>query len=412
MKLHLEDPRLTAYVLGELSVADAAAVERAVAADPALMNEVNAMRGIQNFLTEKLTLPAAQLPSRHRDVIRRAAREVEHAGKVNTLARLAELLKTLIIPTCAAAVLALTTYILLRMPTGEKNTVAEKQKENAPSPIKVPPPAAETKIPAPAPVILPSMRQGSLAAGEFPTLDLPVQFGKSNLESISNSIRNDHQLPPHNTVRLEEILNGFPLRLNGTAAIARSATNTWHPDNRDSGMSAHVATLSTELIACPWKPSATLLLISLKGNAQSDSEVKLAFHVNPEYVSRYRFLGFTPGEGHSVGNLSSHFPAKSSITLALEIESSQPGGDFGSLVWSTDGKPAPSIFLIHKSDVEPSDDARFAALVCAYALWLSGEQTDGIDSDIVSALAREVATATLPTDRADFLSLIDKSLHL
>ena len=412
MKLHLEDPRLTAYVLGELSVDDAAAVERAVAMDPALQSEVDQMRGIQSYLSENLTLPVAQLPSRHRDAIRLAAREVERTGKVNLRDRLAEALKTMFIPTCAAAVLALTTYILLRMPTGEQTTVVAKQKVNAPPPVKVPLSAPETKIPLPAPAIIPSIPQGSLVAANFPTLDLPVQSGKSSLETIFNSIRNDHKLPPRNAVRLEEILNGFPLRLNGTTAIARAAANTWHPDKRDSGMSAHTATLATELIACPWKPSATLLLISLKGNGQSDCEVKLALHVNPEYVSRYRLLGFTPGEGRPAGNLSSHFSAESSITLAIEIESSKPGGDFGSLVWSTDGKPAPSISLIHKSDAEPSDDSRFAALVCAYALWLAGAQTEGIDADIVSALAREIATSTLSADRADFLSLIDKSLHL
>lgn len=412
MKLHLEDPRLTAYVLGELSADDAAAVERAVAEDPALQLEIEQMRGIQRMLTERLALPAGRLLPQQRDTIHRTAREVERSGKINPLAGLPEVLKAMFIPTCAAAVLALTTYILLRMPPEERKSVATKHTENITSPVKTPPPPPEVKTPAPVPVILPSVRQGSLAAVDFPTLDLPIQSGKSNLESISNSIRNDHQLPPRNSVRLEEILNGFPLRLNGTAAIARSATNTWHPDNRDSGMSAHVATLSTELIACPWKPSATLLLISLKGNALTDSDAKLSFHANPETVSHYRFLGFTPAEGRGVENLPSNLPAKYSVTLAIEIESSKPGSILGSLEWSTNGKPAPSISLSHKSDAEPSDDARFAALVCAYAQWLAGEQADVIDSDIVSALAREIASTTLPTERADFLSLIDKTLHL
>lgn len=412
MKLHLEDPRLTAYVLGELSPNDAVAVERAVAADSALQEEVREMQGIQKILMENMALPTEQLLPRHYDAIRRAAREVERSRKKNTLAGFSELLKTLFIPACAAAVLLVTTYILIRMPTVEQKTVTVKHPENAAVPVKAPPPASETRIPVPAPVIIPAMRQGSLAAAEFPTLDLPIQSGKSNLESISNSIRNDHQLPRRNTVRLEEILNGFPLRLNGTAAIARGTANNWHPDNRDSGMSAHVATLTTELIACPWKPSGTLLLISLKGNAQTDCDVKLTLHVNPENVSHYRMLGFTPGEEHKLGNFTSTFAAKSSVTLAIEIEVSKPGAELGSLVWSTDGKAAPSISLTHKSDAEPSDDARFAALVCVYAQWLAGEQTDVIDSDIVSALAREIASTTLPAERADFLSLIDKTLHL
>ena len=36
MKLHPEDPRLTAYLLGELPADEATAVEHAIAADPAL----------------------------------------------------------------------------------------------------------------------------------------------------------------------------------------------------------------------------------------------------------------------------------------------------------------------------------------------------------------------------------------
>jgi hypothetical protein len=34
-----------------------------------------------------------------------------------------------------------------------------------------------------------------------------------------------------------------------------------------------------------------------------------------------------------------------------------------------------------------------------------------IDAEIVAALAREIASTTLAADRADFLTLIDRSLH-
>lgn len=408
MKLHPEDPRLTAFLLGELSADDAASVERAVADAPALQAEIREMQGLQTLLTEGLAVPQAELLAHQRDAILRTAREADRAAKASPFAAMAEVMKAMFIPACAAAVLALTTYILLRMPQGDQNPVAEKHPTSAPPAV----PAAPSISPAPTPIALPSVRQGSVAAVAFPTLDLPIQAGKSNLETISNSIRNDHQLPSHESVRLEEILNGFPLRLIGTTAIARSGANHWHPDNRDSGVSSYVATLSTEMIACPWKPSATLLLISLRGNALTDCDVKLSFHTNPENVFHYRFLGFAPGAGHIEGSLPTKLPANASATLAIEIEPAQPASELGTLEWSTDGKPAPVISLVHKSDAEPSDDARFAALVCAYAQWLAGEQPGIIDAEIVSGLAREIATTTLPADRADFLNLIDKTLHL
>ena len=61
---------------------------------------------------------------------------------------------------------------------------------------------------------------------------------------------------------------------------------------------------------------------------------------------------------------------------------------------------------------DPSDDARFATVVCTFSQWLAGEQTGSIDPVILAALARETASATLPADRADFLKLIEQALQL
>lgn len=412
MKLHPEDPRLTAYALGELGPDDAAAVAQATAADPALQTKVAEMETIQQFLTDRLTQPARQLLPRQRENIRRSAREAGSTGKVISFSSAGDFLKPWLIPAAAAAVLALTTFILIRRPGESPAPLASKSPAPvaAPVPVPVAPVAPIPPSPQPDPPVL--VQRGPVAAADFPTLDLPVLAGKSNLASISKSIRDEQILPPHQAVRLEEILNSFQLRLNGVAAIARSAANTWHPDARDSGMSRYAATLTTEMIACPWKPSATLLLISIRGNAQSDCTVKIAYHANPENVFRYRLLGFAPLAEPATGKLPSKLAANSSTTLAIEIEPSKPGSPLGSLEWSTDDKPAPPIPLVHKRDAEPSDDARFAALVCTFAQWLAGEQAGIIDADIVSALAREIAASDLAADRADFLSLIDRSLHL
>jgi hypothetical protein len=67
---------------------------------------------------------------------------------------------------------------------------------------------------------------------------------------------------------------------------------------------------------------------------------------------------------------------------------------------------------MRNDEAEPSNDARFAVLACTYAQWLAGEQVGFIDADIVAALAREVASGKLEADRVEFLSIIDKSLHL
>ena len=409
MKLQPDGPRLTSYVLGELGAEDAAAVERAAAEDPALQAEIGETRAIQDFLTDRLAPPADKLLPHQRENVRRSARDADRTGKTISFAAFSNALKPWLIPASAAAVLALATSILIRRPAGKPCPVAVATPPPAPA---APAAAVAANNPPPAPVLPPAVPHGPVAAADFPILDLPVPTGKADLETISKAIRIDRQLPPANSIRLEQILNGFPLRLNGVAAIVRSAANNWHPDNRDSGMSAHVATLSTEMIACPWKPSATLLFISLHGNASSACDVRIAYHANPGGVARYRLLGSAPAEGQTAGILPAQLAVDSTTTLAIEIESSKPGGDLGTLEWSTDDQAAPSVSLVHKSDAEPSDDARFAALVCTYAQWLAGEQAGIINTDILVALAREIASSTLPADRADFLELIESSLHL
>ena len=403
MTLPPDDPTLTAYALGEISADDAAAVELAIAENPKLRAAIQETRAIQLFLTARLTAPADKLLPQQRENIRRSARAANRSGKIVSFR------PRWFIPAAAAAVLALAAFIVIRTPRSEPTPVAVQ----IPPPVSIAPVAVLPIIPPPpAPVLPPAVRHGSVAAADSPTLELPILAGKLDLELIAKSIRIDQQLPPRAAVRVEEILNAFPLRLNGVAAISRSAANTWHPDNRDSGMSAHVATLSTEMIACPWKPSATLLLISLRGNPRSACDVRMIYHANPNGVARYRMLGFTPTDGPLAASMPTRLAVNATTTLALEIESSKPGGDLGSLEWSTDKQAAPSISLIHKRDAEPSEDARFAALVCTHAQWLAGEQSEIINPEIVSALARETASATLPSERAEFLELIESSLRM
>ncbi len=414
MKILPEDPRLTAYVLGELGPEEAAAVKQAVASAPPLQTEVEGIRQARDFLTEHLTPSQEKLLHTQRETIRQSA----NTRKILPISSLQERLQPWIIPASAAAVLAVATTILIVTPGEQKPSVAKM----TPTPTLTPTAKVITPPTQIAPIVRPESavttpflsHRGSITAAEFPSLDLPTQVVQPSLAIISKSIRTDGRLPVKESIHLEEILNSFTFRLNGTAAIARSGTHHWHPDDRDSGMSAHLATLSTEMIACPWKPSSTLLFISLRGGTQDGkgAEVKVAYHANPENVFRYHLLGFTETDSTPAGKSAAPLPSNSMVTLAIEIEPSKPGTELGSLVWSADGSAAPEIHLIHPSDAAPSDDARLAALVCTYSQWLSGEQIGIIDADLVSALAREITSSTLSQERSNFLQLIEKSLRL
>ena len=410
MKLHPEDPRLTAYVLGELGPEETAAVEQAITADPALQAEVAGIRGARQFLTDRLAVCGDKLLPAQRENILRSARTSSRPAGIISFASL----QAWLIPMAAAAVLALATFILMRMPEDPKSIATAAAAKPAAVSTTSPAPKVEKVVePAKPESGLPIITQrDSVSPKDFPTLELPVSPEKSNLEAISKSIRTDGKLPARESVRLDEVLNNFPLRLGGTASIARSAANNWHPDNRESGMSTHVATLSTELIACPWKPSATLLFVSVRASTLKDSDVRISFHADPATILRYRLLGFPPIDGKPAGNLPTRLPAGAVVNLAIEIEAAVSGGALGSLEWSADGTNAPPIPLNLNKDTEPSDDARFGALVCTFSQWLSGGQQGLIDSEVVAALAREIASSELSADRADFLVLIDQSLHL
>lgn len=445
MKLHSEDPRLTAYLLGELPADDNAAVERSIAADPALQLAIKEIETAQRFLTDSLSPGSKKLLPRQRDQILKAARHADQSGKVTPLASHKRTLKPLIVPLAAAAIITLAIFLLLQLPSGtdpisdadsnpkpaQPGTVTlEIALLPAPGPPDTPSsadsdirPAASSGIansvagrsaameengdlflrkvadrlagsPPPEATDLPQLRaRSTINTNEQNTLPLPVHCGNSSLAWITRSIREARKLPPANAVRLEEVLNQFALRPAGPASISQGVT------------------LSTESISCPWKPSATLLLVSFRGANDISREVTASFQTDPSKVRRFRLMGFAPIPGIEPGPLPTRLPAGQITTLVIEVEPASPGADLGTIQWSVNGSTAPDLSLTAPGDSEPSDDARFAALVCTFCQWLSNRPAGEIDSDLLAALARETVSDTLPADRADFLNLIDQALH-
>ena len=413
MKLHPDDPLITSYVLGELDPAEAKAVALAIAADQALQQRVALITGTQVALTEIFRTPRGSLLPNQRERIRRNVRKSQWGGHRAVSKFLGARHARVWAAVGAGALLVAGVLMMLGRSAGPNvarvaalqsrgvELVASSVPEVVAEVVSVP------SLPAP-------QRTGYLSAKEFPVLELPLAASGPSLAAITDSVMNLGKRPARETVRLEEVLNHFSLRFSGVTAIARGGSNDWHPDDRSAEVPVdhHAATLSTEMIACPWKPSATLLLISLRGGPQSDAEVQLAFHANPQNVLSYRLLGFDPCEGRTPGTLPTKLVASGVSHLALEIEPFRPASELGALEWSVNGQVAPPVSLVHRKDADPSDDARFAALVCAYARWLSGEESEIIDNEILVGLAREVRSDTLEGEHADFLRLVERSLQL
>lgn len=420
MHLHSEDPRLTAYLLGELPAEEAAAVECAVAADPVLQDALRELETARCFLTESLPSETSTLSAVQRDAILHAAR----SGNIAPLNIRRNPRKRWLPVLAAAAALALVAAVFpwkkspknqraeTPAPTLETSTLRPEPKAlPAPGPVDD---GALTAIPSSAvDSDFPALRaRGHIAAAGSPTLELPLQSGSSSLDWIRQSILTERKLPDPHAVRFEEILNRFQIRPAGITVVARQPATQWHPDNRSDGATSHAATISAETLACPWKPSSSLVLISIRGNPMTDCELKAVFHADTTNVRRYRLLGFSPVAGSEPAPLPTLLPAKSAISLVIEIEPSTVAGDLGAIEWSANGRNAAPVPLARHGDAEPSNDARFAALVCTYAQWLARDSGGTIDTDLLAALAREIAADDLPADRMDFLTLIDRSLGL
>lgn len=403
MNVDPQDPRLSDLLLGELDTADAALISAAIAADPALQAALAELKLARADLTEALTFsPSHALLPAQRTAILKIAREVDRPGKFAAFSPASRYLKWGGIPLAAAAAIALMVF-LKSQPEASRPAAVTQIPASPPQP---PPATPQAEIPAAPP------SASSLTVAERPSLVLPVLTGPHNLARITQAIRTERQLPATAAVQLEEMLNSFPLKFNASIAIARRPKGNWHPDARQAGMTSYLATLGAETLPCPWKPSATLLLISLRGNPTDACQVIWVFHPNAANVSRYRLLGFNTPQDTSNNSISSHLAADGSTTLAIEIESLNASEDLGTLAWSIDDAPAPPLSIKRDPAAEPTDDARFAALICTYAKWLSRENTAIVDSDLVSALARENAAAGLTPEQADFLVLIQQSLNL
>ena len=374
MKLHQEDPRLTAYILGELAPAEAKAVEHAVAGDPALRLVLAEAEKTQSQLCELLGGGADELLPRQRESIRRAAKEAARKGKVERLHSHRQARKIWLIPLAAAALIASGIFILTKIPApkaGGGKPVSANGKG-----VEMPPVNPGVEI----------VRQSGDA------VQLPLQVGRQSLSRVSNAVRVAGRKPTVDEVDIPEMLNAFPLKANASVALLKGCK------------------LGTEILPCPWKPSASLILVEVHGARDGARELSVEYRADDESVISHRIIGYPSEAGEAGAARASRMDSNSTMLLVIELASKTP--ELGELIWSVDGVAAPEIPLVHDPEREPSDDARFAALVCGFGMWLRGEDPVSVDDSVILGLAREVAADELVADRYDFLNLIDQAMKL
>ena len=110
MKISSDDPRLSAYLLGELPAAEASAVEHAVAADPALRLSLDELRRVASLLEGTMSTASPALRPAQREAVLRAVRHAGLEGKVVEIASARRGLRPwlTVVGAAAAVVLAVT----------------------------------------------------------------------------------------------------------------------------------------------------------------------------------------------------------------------------------------------------------------------------------------------------------------
>jgi len=415
MKLEPEDPRLSAWVLGELPPDEAEAIGRAVAGDPALQAQAEDLRGMGDFLTG--TLAASSLLPDQREAVRRAGRAPQIANVVafpETRKPKPQRRRVWPLQFGAAAALAFGLFLSSRSGSGDPVPTltqgpAQEDREMALQPFPGPristlPASAsqeQNKLvrglrenpgpfleslakdlasqPLPEPSRLPATTPLPAMRSDV-EIDLPVLVGSASYDWVRGWIREKNQLPPKDAVRIEELANAFPLP-------AAEETREF------AGLK--IACVS---MASLWSGPGRLVGVQISNETDQARQVDWSF--SPAAGSRQggvRVLASTGGSGEGASSLP---PGRRTLVL---IELASASGDAGDLVVSSAGRskrfPA----------VETQDPAlKQAGLVAAFGIWLRGE---GIDDSRLSAILASVGGENDPA-WADSRRLVREALDI
>ncbi|WP_193210959.1 VWA domain-containing protein [Luteolibacter marinus] len=416
MKLTPDDPRLSAYLLGELPPAEAAEVERAIAADPALQLSFGDLKKVASFLEGSLSTAPPALRPAQREAVLKAGRHADSQGKVVEFASARRSWRPWLATLGAAAAVVVAVTMASRVAGPGKRTASTHDAVSEVALLPLPGPRVSegnaavaaggqdstveslqaqrlsedagaflddvsrrlTRDPLPDPARLPALKplpplQSSVEIG------LPVVIGQASYGWLRGWIRDRAELPPQRAVRLEEMVNTFPLP-------AQPAANV-------------VSEIQTAV--CPWNPRNVLVAATLVGRKDMPSTVSWSFEAADG--TRVRMLA---SAGSQSARLPNRLPAGRSTTVLLEVEPSPGSSRLGVLKIDADGEFSGTI--VEKPAGAASPAMRQLGLVAAFGLWLgdAGVDAAGVETVLASSGSDE------DPGRADTRHLVRQALDI
>jgi hypothetical protein len=466
------DPRLTAYALGELGEDEMSIFEQELANAGGASTALSDIRSCAHRLREAYAAePVYAMTDEQRAILLADAsalpvpvmidEEVQHSDKVLPWVtqpvisevdkqKIAEALKPTrwrqVVPILgslgvAASVVWLAAVVLMNQHKPSSALVGatpEEVEDPEPIIISLDPPAKASKSSGFSVLAgLPPYRYGAPidmvnvepSAGDFldpAFLDsrrsaFPILEGGETFETLRRYLA-EGQLPPADAVRVAELLNAFDY-----AYAAPQVGQTFAVD--------------TELASCPWAPDRQLLQIGVRASDLSvvgpvAEDVSMAVEFNPATVAGYRLIGETEGPtnqgvsdpaGDSVG-------AGQSVTALYEVVPRVTGDTAPAAPVNADemvtvrvdykegGLPEAHSVEATVADAEPgtgtswreaSDDFRFAASVAGYGMLLGKPESAQLATyELVLELARNAVGEDPDGKRHEFLRSVEKTIDL
>ncbi|MDP6209187.1 MAG: von Willebrand factor type A domain-containing protein, partial [Roseibacillus sp.] len=308
-RIDSEDPRVTAYALGELPEHEAAELRRVAEKHPAVQAALDETRALGGLIRGGFSSESLELGEARREAIRRAGRSPDPENLVSIQSRRRDWFRPAAVA-AAAALVACVLWMMQQIPVGENEFVREateaEQREvvrmqillsstpRSARPIAggtTPLPRASEEEAYP---ILPEVpseivdeeylalrelwqkdpdaffarvrsaareinlpvlsRMAFLADNPFVSTreearsTVPIVSGTASYHLVERFIRNEKRLPPRNSVRTEELINQVS-----------------YPDEGDADLDG--IKLGIEIVRCPWDRELTLLGVLLRNES-------------------------------------------------------------------------------------------------------------------------------------------------
>ena len=462
-KLQPDDPRFTAYVLGELPPKEAKLIAERGKADPVLADEMAKTQALGKLLCEAYEREGLTLHPVQRAVIRRVGQSQE-ALAMRSARRRGDWMRGAGIALAAAASITVVLFILAKTPVenstqaavepeelqmevvlspaaltnwGEARAVTADPSENAEEQIldtvreqQVAKARAEfsqrvlndpqrffasamhtaqSQILPEAESFVPLQENGYLSTSDRPNTTVPVMAGRTSFAWVERFLRERGQLPPRDAVRLEELVNYPDYHENAEAQVGGVA-------------------LTSELVPCPWNENSLLLglLLQRQPGSEETEKVSVQLEIDEERVAEYRLLGFAQPDGEVVAGADASHPlaAGNSTYVFYEIRPGDVPFDevpLGRVALKVTGQVGAPVYrnlevpAIPNRWLDSSNSFRTAATVAAYALCLRDSPYKGsLSFEWVESLARQTLLEHPKADSAtkEVLELIIQTRSL